>query len=231
MKCMVSVPHEKNGPFVAPLVFWLLRLPASFVHGHQLVFDSTPGGEYNVASSRNRTVRRFLESDCDWLWMIDADMDPWIDGLDGIGVQSVLDAMHKPDVDILTGFFFRMDKDGPVPSLTSSRGKKYITGEILSKPPGLYHVPTLAAGGACLAVKRHVFEDMLEKDVLWFQNELVEDDKEKWGDLKSSEDTWFFHYAQECGHKVWIDTNLVWGHVKPLDMRDELRRAAKRAGV
>ena len=227
-KCYMAVPHEENGPFVAPLVWWLLRLPSFFEPGH-LGFDSTPSGDFKVSSARNRIVRRFLATQYDWLWMADADMHPWVQGLVQTphGAQLVVEAMERDDVDVLTGFFLRMGDEGPVPSVSSVHGRDHVLKGIFGKPPGLHEVHGLKAGGACLAVKRHVYERFLEKRVLWFRDEWNDKDPEKWGDILTSEDTWFFYHAQELGFRLWIDTRLAWGHIKPTDMRDELRRSRK----
>lgn len=233
-KCYLAIPHEENGPIVAPLHFWTLNLPRFFKPGNLLV-DDTPGGEYKVSSARAAIVRRFLKTECDWLWMVDADMDPWVNGLkpNPAGVPLVIEAMERDDVDVLTGFFFRMggEDKGPIPSVAHRNGRDTVMREVFAKPPGLHHVPGLTAGGACLAVKRHVFEDFLAKKVLWFRDEWEESDPENWNALRTSEDTWFFYNAQELGHRIWIDTRLAWGHIKPIDMRDEARRARRLVGI
>lgn len=231
-KCYVAVPHEENAPIVAPLVWWLLRLPSFFEPGC-LGFDTVPGGEFKVSSARNRIVRRFLATDYEWLWMADSDMHPWVQGLkqNPAAAQFAIEAMERDDVDILTGFFLRMGEKGPVPSVSSRHGRDHVLKNVFGRPPGLHEVHGLTAGGACLCVKRHVFETMLEKRVLWFRDEWNETDPEKWGDILTSEDTWFFYQAQELGFRIWIDTRLSWGHIKPMDMRDELRRARKLVGV
>lgn len=227
MKWVVGIPYERNGPINGELTRYLLNLPHYFAEQKQgVAFNLHADGQYKVSAARNNLTRWFIDkTNGDVLWQIDSDMDPTVEGREDNFVPQIIEAMGREDVDILTGFYFRMSADGPVPSLAHPKGKDHILEEVFKKPPGLHHVPGLRAGGACLLVKRHVFEDMREKGHVWFRDEWEDEDKEKWGSLKSSEDTVFFHYAQECGHKVWIDTRLVWGHIKPLDMRDELRRS------
>jgi hypothetical protein len=227
--CFLSIPHEAHAPIVSDLVWWLVTLPNHF-RGGQCLVDCVPSGEYGAAVARNTIVRRFLSTNCDWLWMVDSDMHPGIHGeLDG-GTRWVIEAMERDDVDVLTGFFFRMSEKGPVPSVSTSRSRDYLDRAVFGKPPGLHQVDDLRAGGACLAIKRRVVETMLEKRVLWFKDVLEETDPEKWGDILISEDVWFFNESQRLGFKTWIDTRLVWGHVKPLDMRDELERTNERVG-
>lgn len=229
-KCYFAIPHEENAPIAAPLAWWLIQLPYSFRYGH-LFIDTHPGGDYKVSSARNAITRRFLAKKdphvFDWLWMADSDMHPWVQGLRPApdGVQHVVAAMERDDVDVLTGFFLRMGELGPVPSVASRHGRDDVVRNVFSRPPGLHEVHGLTSGGACLAAKRHVFERMLEKRVLWFRDEWEDEDPENWGALKTSEDTWFFYQAQELGFRIWIDTRLAWGHIKPMDMRDELRRS------
>lgn len=225
MKWIVGVPHEQHGPINSALCRYLGNLPRHFKDEDGFATLYWPDGQFKVSAARNNLARFFVDkTDADVLWQIDSDMDPHVEGLEGDGVPLLVEAMKRDDVDILTGFFFRMGGEGPVPSLNHwPEGKKFLT-SLFRRPPGLHEAKGLRAGGSCLLVKRHVFEDMREKGHLWFRDEWEDQDKENWGKLKSSEDTWFFHYAQECGHKVWIDTRIVWGHIKPLDMRDELRR-------
>ena len=82
VKVYVTVPTHDGAGVNADLVQWMLTLPKwPGVEWHCDILREKP-----VVSSRNRTVKRFLESDCDVFFSIDDDMIPMIDA--GCGSSS-----------------------------------------------------------------------------------------------------------------------------------------------
>lgn len=223
-KFYIAIPVEVNGSVSCHMNAWLLNLPRSFGHGGFYIAQM-PGND--VAHVRNRIVRDFLASDADVLWMVDSDMNPSLgDGSFHGGVPYVRDAMDRDDVDVVTGLSFRITPEGPMPVVSSSKGRKHAL-DFFKGESGLREARGVSAGGACLAIKRNVLEGFLDRKTVWFKTVLEEDDPRRFGDLKCGEDVWFFRKAEELGYRVWVDTRVCWGHMKMLDLRDELNRTEK----
>ena len=231
MKLYLAIPVPAGGSFYWPLAMWLESLPIFFSNNKWGYYrDTVEGGP--IAHNRNSICHRFLDTDADVLWMVDSDMNPSVEGLDYGGVGLITEAMDRDDVDIVSGVSFRIgeDKNGPVPCVNSFEGetgearKRDVMERIFSAPPGLHEVNGISTGGACLAIKRHVVEDFYEREVAWFLDHY-HTSKKKLGNLLLSEDLHFITKAQEFGHRFWVDTRIVWGHVKRMDLRDELERA------
>lgn len=219
-KWYVAIPADKEENPVWPMVIWLLGLPQ---HLPGYCLDPCFGSP--VDANRNAIVRRFLKSGADYLWMVDQDMDPFNPYSVNGGVDLVKEAMARDDVDILSGISFRIGEsdNGPVPCV-SGKDRDHVIETVFSQEPGLHEMEGIATGGACLVVKRHVLMDFLKRKTVWFKNHLNERDAHLFGSLELSEDLHFVRNAQEFGHRFWVDTRIQWGHLKRLDLRDELKR-------
>ena len=225
-KFYLAMPVEVNGPVSCHMAAWLIRLGCYF--GDKVCIDFGYGND--VAHVRNMLVHRFLRStDCDVLWFADSDMDPRLGGDgDNGGITLMREAMERDDVDVCSGVSFRWGgKDGPIPCVGHRDGRNTVLDKLFGAKPGLHRIKGLTTGGACIAIKRHVLENFLENKKVWFQFNLESEDPRAWGLLQSSEDIHFIRTAEELGHKVWIDTRIQWGHIKPLDMREELERSKR----
>lgn len=225
-KFYVAMPVEINGPVVCHMAAWLVRLGCYF--GDRVGIDFGYGND--VAHVRNMLIHRFLkDKSYDVIWFVDSDMDPRLGGdRDNGGITYFREAMERDDVDVLSGVSFRWGgKDGPIPCVVHRDGLNAVRDRIFGLEPGLHQVKDIVTGGACIAVKRHVLVDFLKHRKLWFRFNLEDEDPRRWGLLRSSEDVHFIRTAEELGHRVWIDTRVQWGHIKPLDMRDELERSRR----
>lgn len=221
LKFYVAMPLEIHGPVVCHMTHWLMRLPA-FIGSFAL--DTGHGND--VPAVRNLLVHRFLRSDADVLWFVDSDMDPRLGSNEADihgGAPFIREAMERDDVDIVSGISFRIGGKGPSLCLHDAKGKLHVHENVLaSKTRGLIDGADLMTGGACLAIRRRVLEGFLEKKRVWFKNHLEEEDPRQFGLLRQSEDFHFIATAKELGYRFWVDTRVVWGHIKPRDLREEL---------
>lgn len=158
------------------------------------VFCTSHGGR-PIPVNRNEIVARFLRSvdhkekryvptDYDALLMIDADVVPTHDAL--IHICRLLD---NEECDIASGIYCMSTPDGPAPIIYKGMGRKgnRFAGDILTTEEMDLEVPDGAFPGGFLAVKRFVYEEMLQHDMVWF--------KDRWGD--ASFECWELKQALE----------------------------------
>lgn len=93
--------------------------------------------------------------------------------------------------------------------------------EILSKEGGLHEVKNGGIPGACFIAPRYVYQDMFDKGIVWHEDILFNDptDKQKFGDRKRGHDQQFCLNCNEMGFRTWIHSDVMWGHLKMLDLR------------
>ena len=223
MKVYLCVPTG-NPPVVgADLTKWLLALKE--VNGHTFAVEIVEGRD--VVSSRNKSVKRFLASDCDVYMTIDDDMVPTTrdDGKTG-SLGLLLEAIGHDDIDVVTGVYLKATDMGPCPILSKflEDGTADTDWETLTKPPGLYEMTNGGAGGGCLMATRKVMERFREKATPWFKDVFHFDDPEaeEWGERHIGQDIWFFQRAtNDLGFRCWVDTRVFWGHQKTQDLRNQ----------
>ena len=161
----------------------------------------------NVSASRNSIVRKFLATDAEWLWFIDADMawDP--DALDAL--HAVADPESAPIVgglcfgashDVLWPTVYKWaDVDG---SLTTVRVADYPRDSV---------VQVAATGAAFLMIHRSALEKVRDRGFNrtfpWFQE--TELDGKPVG-----EDLTFCIRAGLCELPVFVNTAVKVGHHK-----------------
>lgn len=205
-----------------------------------LIVANTMATDHN----RNDITDRFLKSDAEWLFWIDADTvvpSAAIQRLMGLGKT------------LASGLYYgKNPPHNPIAYVKWNNAYKSIegtqsweVGEIL---------PVDASGMGCMLTHRSVYED-IKKDFKILQRvngglmPVHKNDIE--GDLQTShehdgkvyrgqlrtrmveptiedmkypffglefgrtEDIWFFELASRVGHKVWLDTGLECGHLRP----------------
>lgn len=233
---MISVPVDVVGGVESHLVEWMLALDMGAITIGDWRIIGSICRDRPVVSSRNRLVKRFLETDCDVLLTVDSDQIPFLGKGDKTGgLELLLDAIERPEVDIVNAITLRITDKGPAPVINKLTGPTSceLYTEILEQPRDLYELKEGAMGGAGLMVKRHVLEHFLKEEVMWFKDVFVEkrgqmyDEKSKkdlFGERVIGHDVWFFQRCHEFGFRSWVDTRVFWGHVKPSDLRAEFRR-------
>ena len=205
-----------------------------------LVVASTMATDHN----RNDIAARFLKTDAEWLFWIDADT---------IVPAAALQRLMGLGKTLASGLYY--GKNPPHPPIAYvkwnkayapiERTQKWEVGEI---------IPVDATGGGCLLTHRSVYEDIqgnftvLQRDggglVPVHKNDIEggmdgyhpHDGKVYKGQLRTrmvvptienmkfpffglefgrTEDIWFFELAARVGHKPWLDTGLECGHLRP----------------
>lgn len=161
-----------------------------------------PEGLMPVDAARNHCVKVFLEDYCDYLLFIDDDITPPL---------NMLEVLLAHDKDVVGSLSFCMsynDEGLLAPFAVSTRKnendeqKQYIGN-------GLEEVD--ATGASCLLIKRKVLEDMERPFCFKYKSN---------GLLEQGEDLTFCDKVKEMGFEIWVDFNLVSGHIKSINITD-----------
>ena len=161
-----------------------------------------------VAACRNDLVEMFLETDSEWLWMLDCDLAFNPDALYELLKQA--DPVERPIVAGLYFGYWGKDSDHIHPVWAVQGGDDdfcYIEGFNTYE---LY--PLTYAGTGCLLTHRSVFEKMqqvYESDKWhWFAHD------EDWRGFHMGEDVCFGTRARACGFPIYGYTGVVLEHTK-----------------
>lgn len=182
-------------------------------HGRELRKHCGSGG---LVAARNEVTAGFLDTDCEWLWMIDTDM--------GFGPTTVDDlvAVADPDVrPVVGGLCFALRRDQPgvfygekyviVPSLYRWVDTPTEVGfaSILDFPDNAM-VEVSATGAACLLVHRSALERVREKyGPHWFDPVTHPS-----GSPTFSEDLSFCVRLAAVDIPIWVHTGIDTTHDK-----------------
>ena len=162
-------------------------------------FFSTP-----VQSNRNQIVKYFLETDCDYLGMLDADIIPNKNWLDLIKLnKEIVSGLYCGWADgYLCPFMFKFKKGG----LLQDKGGNPFD---IVRGKGIVEVDRTGCGA--LILKREVLEKIKKP----FETKYDED-----GIAPTGEDFSFFEKAQGAGYRIWVDTDCLCNHFKTVDLAE-----------
>ena len=196
----------------------------SIAHQYSLsqVFNHDPQNPFHFATyfqvgarpfeyARNLVVQHFLEkTDAEWLYFWDADQevpDNWWH------VLTMRTPEGKPP-DIVSGTTFCwVGTPNPAARLRHNQydldeqGRCY---NITPKHPSMPYEVNIV-GTACMAIRRHVLEALGPhpfKVTTWPD-----------GRIRSSEDITFCFEARKKGFRIGVHPGVVFGHIKPIDLR------------
>ena len=160
-----------------------------------------PEGFYPLDAARNHCVKKFLETDADFLWFIDSDIVPPLDALHNLA-QTNKDATGAVcfSMKVENGDYF------PIPiTLRYNQDKQYV----VYYGQGIEEID--ATGSACLMFKRKVFET-IEKpyEFLYYPD----------GTLKLECDFYLCQKIQKAGFKLFIDFGILCDHQKKVSIKD-----------
>jgi hypothetical protein len=166
------------------------------------IIDIVPG--YPVDRVRNLICKRFLESDAEYLLMIDDDTVP---------PPTVLD-MARHDKDVVGALCYAYLPALGYYSVAYPAGNRDLKAPRLGIGDQIEHTGLIEVelvGTAGLLVHRRVLEAL---EPPYFEM-LLDDDRLF---IKDSEDFTFCRKARRAGFSVWLDTDQPCSHVKALDM-------------
>lgn len=150
-----------------------------------------------IYAARNDLATMALQSECDYVFWLDADMVFKPDTL-----IRMMDTLQKNDLDILTGLYFRR-----VPPYTpvlfdklDMSGDVCDWSEFKEIPEGLFEVG--GCGFGCVLMKTDVFFDVQSKHGNMFAPIA-----------NNGEDIAFCWRARDCGYKIVCDPSVICGHV------------------
>jgi len=154
--------------------------------------------------NRNKLIKKFLATDCNWFLHLDADNVP---------PQNLLDMIDN-DVDICSAVYYVWMEKRLVPLAMTRRGKsnKYTQ---FSKdvPDNQYLIEVDGVGGGGLLIKREVLETIKPP---WFKDVFnKEGDKRVLGN-----DFYFCQKAQSAGFKIWVDLRIFLKHYHEIEMNE-----------
>jgi hypothetical protein len=221
-KIRISIPVGLNGTLdhrIGVFLWWLGKER----DGKTCDIELEITADKPVCQTRNRQSRHFLKGEADHVLFMDRDCIPDLHGFD-----LLVEAIQKPDVDAVAGWSVMHWQDNKcVPMIINPKGmtedKKHaeIDTNILGLDPGLYDISGRGVATHCLMVSRHVLQKFWDDGTIWFEDILCSDPKEedKFGARIYGHDILFCTRMVEKGFKLWLDTRVFWGHVKPIDMR------------
>jgi len=207
----------------ANLVEVLMFLDRHSPYELKFEFPSNKPGVHN----RSMIVERFLESDFDYLMMIDCGVvppqnilnlvtcdvpivSPLVHAFQNVGIVPLALKEPKPHKDEDEDFLSRAM--GITPTLTCEKELKYgVMGESEGEKINEGLVEVDATGTGCLLIKRQVLEDL--KPAFWdiFDPET--------GKRIMGQDLNFCYRAKELGYKTYVHFGYRASHITPMDMK------------
>lgn len=155
-----------------------------------------------IARSRNTLAMKLMQSEKDYLLMVDTDI---------VFDKDHVDQLIARNKDIVSGLYYGLDRntmDSFVIALRRQEDGSWppIPKEDLSK--GLQKVD--AVGGGFVLIKRKVFEKLgVDVQRGWPFGEQIVDDR------VFGEDATFSYRAAQAGFDIWLDPECRVGHKKP----------------
>lgn len=154
-----------------------------------------------VDNARNHIVEEFLKTDCTHLFFIDSDTIP---------PKNALSKLLAADKDVISGLTPIIEHDENRKNDSNGFYRKMNVVGMNDKHVNEYigTVPVKGAGGACILIKRSVFEKMKTP---WYRFQYHDDNGKS---IIVGEDILFTAKCQELGIQPWADTSIICKHSK-----------------
>lgn len=167
-----------------------------------LYFSKVTCIDYN----RNTIVKNFLDSDCEWLLMMDEDNVP---------LKNPLELLKENrDIIIFPTLMFKTTNGGPALNYNVFMKNGKMWKNIWLEDPKNKVQEVDAGGTGCILIHRRV----LEKIKAPFKSKLNED-----GFRLVGSDLYFCERAKKAGFKVWAYWDYACSHFKTIDLCDVAR--------
>lgn len=168
---------------------------------HEVAFEFVRG--YDCATARNNIVTKFLESDADYLMMVDNDVTVPRDAL----LNLISD-----DVDVVSGYYvhrFKVNEPSNKTNLCKRGELNYsmqFTGDELAemRERGEHLIRIHGGGMGCILIRKSVFQRISYPYYKW---------RDYGNGAMLSED---LHFCEQCKHegiKIYADTRVQCGHM------------------
>jgi len=190
-----------NGLTTGDFTECVARLAAFEVSQRRLATTIRIRSGPQMPEGRNLLVTQFLETDADWLLMVDSDM-VFTHRL----IEDLLATADRDAAPVVGGLCFGVNQElGQFPTMyTNVDGMPTVSKEI---PAGLVKVD--ATGAACVLTHRSVFEqNRREGKHTWFHRRVLPT-----GDVLGEDISWCW-WLREQGVPIIVDTTIDVGHVK-----------------
>jgi len=155
-----------------------------------------------VYDSRNQIAKKAIEMDADYVMWFDSDM---------IFEPDTMLKLIEADKDIVSGLYFRRS---PPYSLVAFDKCDLETGEWTQQEVPEKLETCEAVGFGCVLLKTDVLREIVIKFNTWFQP------------MKGfGEDLAFCWRARQCGYDIWLDPDVVCGHVGHMVVTGDFAKA------
>ena len=203
-RVLVSIPTR--GEIRAECVGWLVdALRNCVLEGHQAGMQVIVS-PYPIDHMRNHQIRGFLETDYNYLFLLDSDCEPPRDCITKL-LEYDKDIVGSVCPGIVEGKVVYTAAMIDEAAIKAGGPHKYMMHGPKSEdlPKGLVEVDAMGATG--VLIKREVIEKMKYP---WFKVLYTPDGE----DIRSGEDFFFCAKAKELGYKIWADFDLIQKHYK-----------------
>lgn len=168
---------------------------------HEVAFEFVRG--YDCATARNNIVTKFLESDAEWLMMVDNDVT--------VPRDALLNFLED-GVDVVSGYYVHRFKVNEPSNKTNicKRGElnysMQFTGEELAemRERGEHLIRIHGGGMGCILIRKSVFQRIAYPYYKW---------RDYGGGKMLSEDLHFCEQCKQEGIKIYADTRVRCGHM------------------
>lgn len=203
MKTLIAIPCMDQVPVPFCHSLAVLTKPA------ETTIAMNPGSL--VYMSRDKLAQMAIESEADYVFWMDSDMQFPQDCL-----MKMMDKLQRNDLDILCGLYFRrVPPYTPVLFDRLERENNDVKwSEFQEIPKEIFEVG--GCGFGCVLMKTDVFFDVLGATGAMFMPIG-----------SNGEDVSFCIRARECGYKIFCDPSIVCGHVGYSVIDDKFYEAYK----
>lgn len=209
VKVMVAIPNQGN--ITIQLAAQLIDIVAQSLSTKKYIVDLRFSQVTCIDYNRNTIVQMFLESENEYLLMIDHDNPCLKNPLDLID--------RKKDIIIYPTFMLKsMPNGSPVLNYNVFKKEKTMW-RSQTMTPGKSFMQYDAGGTGCILIKRKVLEH--QKMNAPFLSKI----NKKTGTREVGMDLWFCERAKKLGFEIWADWDYACEHHKRVDLLDVARMA------
>jgi len=195
MKIMIGVLNQ--GWIHTKLTETLLKIQSNTEHELKFLFSDEKPIDYN----RNFIVDKFLETDCEILFMMDSDM---------VIPENIFD-MIKPGYDVVSAVVFTTKKGIPYPIIMKKAKDDFAFVQMADPNDAIEEYTEVdGIGTGCIYIRRSVF-DKIDRPFFRFQYAID-------GSVELGEDYSFSNKIKAADINLSVATKFIVGHYKSFDV-------------